>query len=241
MRPFIEHIVEPTRLLLYWQAEESGTRSRYRVGELVKCEDGNIILKYDHGGDEFEQAKRLNFKGYPAFKLDKTEHSHQVQEAFMRRLPPRSRRDFARYIELKGISPTAEISDFALLGYSGAKLPNDGFELMHPFDEPPREFEFVLEVAGFRHESEISPDSLMLGSLIQFRAEPMNQYDSQAIRVEHNGSKLGYVARSNLLLMHRMLKQGADIMGEVFHTNGTPERPLVYLMTRIKQRSPTSI
>lgn len=241
MRPFIEHIVEPTRLLLYWQAEESCTRSRYHVGELMKCEDGNIILKYDHGGYEFEQAKRLNFQGHPAFKLDQAEHSHQVQEAFMRRLPPRSRRDFVRYIELKGISSTAEISDFALLGYSGAKLPNDGFELMHPFDEPPREFEFVLEVAGFRHESEISTDSLTLGSLIQFRPEPVNQYDSQAIRVEHNGLKLGYVARSNLPLMHRMLQQGADIMGEVFHTNGTAERPLVYLMTRIKQLSPISV
>ena len=34
-------------------------------------------------------------------------------------------------------------------------------------------------------------------------------------------------------MLHRMLKEGATLEGEVFRTNGTSERPLVYILTRI--------
>lgn len=135
MTRFIEHLVEPQRLLLYWQARESKKRSRYRVGQLVQ-RDGQVVLQYGHG-PEMAKAREMGFEGYPAFPLKQAEHSHQVMEAFKRRLPPRSRQDFSRYLELRAIPADANISDFALLGYSGAKLPNDGFELVHTFDPPP--------------------------------------------------------------------------------------------------------
>ncbi|WP_177313701.1 HipA domain-containing protein [Marinobacter gelidimuriae] len=135
MTRLIEHLVEPQRLLLFWQARESQKRSRYRVGQLVK-QGGHVVLQYSVG-TEMARAKEVGFQGYPAFPLKQVEHRHQVMEAFTRRLPPRTRRDFSRYLELRAIPADADISEFALLGYSGAKLPDDGFELMHPFDEPP--------------------------------------------------------------------------------------------------------
>jgi hypothetical protein len=196
MTRFIEHLVEPQRLLLYWQARESKKRSRYRVGQLV-MKGGQVVLQYDHG-PEMAEAKQMGFEGYPAFPLKQVEHSHQVMEAFKRRLPPRSRGDFSRYLELRAIQADAEISDFALLGYSGAKLPNDGFELVHPFDDPPEAFEVLLEVAGFRHEAELDASELNKGDPVQFVPEPENPVDTQAIRMESAGRKLGYVPRGHL-------------------------------------------
>ncbi|BCB09488.1 hypothetical protein HHSLTHF2_33780 [Vreelandella venusta] len=232
MTRLIEHLVEPHRLLLYWQARESEKRSRYLVGELAKRED-KVVLVYDLDNSELAAAKLLGFRGYPAFPMKQAEHSHQVLEAFTRRLPPRSRRDFRRYLELRAIPGNANISDFALLGYSGAKLPNDGFELVHPFDNPPEAFEVLIEIAGFRHESQIEITDIQVGSSVQFVVEPKNPVDAGAIRIESAGRKLGYVPRGHLDMLHRMLKEGAILGGEVFRTNGTSERPLVYVLTRI--------
>ncbi|MBE0490563.1 MAG: HIRAN domain-containing protein [Halomonas sp.] len=232
MTRFIEHLVEPQRLLLFWQARESKKRSRYRVGQLV-MKGGQVALQYDHG-PEMAEAKQMGFEGYPAFPLKQVEHSHQVMEAFKRRLPPRSRGDFSRYLELRALPADAEISDFALLGYSGAKLPNDGFELVHPFDDPPEAFEVLLEVAGFRHEAELDASELNKGDSVQFVPEPENPVDAQAIRMESALRKLGYVPRGHLDMLHRMLDQGAALDGEVFRINGSLERPLVYVLTRIR-------
>ncbi|HBP40998.1 MAG: HIRAN domain-containing protein [Vreelandella alkaliphila] len=232
MTRLIEHLVEPHRLLLYWQARESTSRSRYLVGELIK-RDGKVVLLYDLNSSEMVEAKRMGFRGYPAFPLKKTEYSNQVLEAFTRRLPPRSRRDFGRYLELRAIPANATISDFALLGYSGAKLPNDGFEVVHPFDNPPEAFEVLIEIAGFRHESQLEITDLQVGGSIQFLPEPENPVDTGAICIASAGHKLGYVPRGHLDMLHRMLAEGAILEGEVFRTNGTSERPLVYVLTRI--------
>lgn len=232
MNRFIEHFVEPHRLLLYWQAQDSATRSRYYVGQLTR-QNGKVALKYDSQGTEFAEASALGFQGYPAFDLRQTVHDHQVLEAFMRRLPPRSRQDFGRYLELRGIPRGVQIDDFTLLGYTGAKLPNDGFELVHPFDDAPNQFEFLLEVAGFRHKSQISVEQLSDGDSVQYIAEPDNKWDSKAVRLEVGGNTLGYVPRGHLSMLHRMWENGAQVEGEVFRVNGTARRPLVYVLTRI--------
>lgn len=232
MPHFIEHLVEPERLLLYWQARESQQRKRYCVGQLV-TKDGQVVLQYAND-TEAAEAKEMGFEGYPAFPLKTKEHHHQVLEAFKRRLPPRSRGDFSRYLTLRAIPAEAEISNFALLGYSGAKLPNDGFELVHPFDDPPKAFEVLLEVAGFRHEANLDVVELNVGDPVQFEREPENQFDGLAIRVESSGKKLGYVPRGHLDMLHRMLDKGAVLNGEVFRINGSSERPLVYVLTRIR-------
>lgn len=231
MTRFIEHLVEPQRLLLCWQAHESKKRSRFHVGQLVK-QDDLVVLQYSDD-DEMAQAKAAGFRGYPAFPLKQLLHSHQVMEAFTRRLPPRNRRDFAHYLKLRALPENAKVSDFALLGYTGAKLPDDGFELVHPFDAPPPVFEVLIEVAGFRYEAEVAVETLQAGDSIQFAEEPENCIDPEAIRMEYKSQKLGYVPRGHLTMLHRMLSEGAKLEGEIFRINGTSARPLVYVLTQV--------
>lgn len=234
---YIEHLIEPDRLLLSWQAQESKNRSRYVVGELIRKE-GKVVLNYFDGTDDFKQARQHGFSGHPAFQIRKAGKAYdsQVLEAFIRRLPPRSRSDFYRYLELRGLNPDAEISDFALLGYVGARLPDDGFELVHPFDNASEPFEFITEVAGFRHESKIVADEVAVDASVQFIPEPDNDYDSKAIRIEMNGHKLGYVDRGRLDLFHRLLNTGHSINGKVMRKNGTAKRPLIYIFTTVSSK-----
>jgi len=49
------------------------------------------------------------------------------------------------------LKPDIHLSNFALLGYPGAKLPSDGFSIIHPFNDAKSEVELILEAAGFRH------------------------------------------------------------------------------------------
>lgn len=246
MTRFIEHIIEPRRLLLCWQARDSQNRSRYVVGELVQREK-SVTLRYFTDSPEFKDALNHGFVGYPAFPVRGGDvHTGQVLEAFTRRLPPRNRRDFSRYLEMRGISPDTQISDFALLGYTGAKLPNDGFEIVHTFEHAGEQFEFVLEVAGFRHESTIPAAQIEVGERVTFHPEPENKFDRNAIRIELHGTKIGYVARGHAPIIRNFLNQGAEINGEIFRKNGTAERPLIYIFTQLtltdygQYRSPES-
>ena len=234
---YIEHLIEPDRLLLSWQALDSKNRSRYVVGELVR-KDGKVVLNYFNNSEDFKKACQHGFSGHPAFRIkdEGQVYDNKVLEAFARRLPPRSRSDFYRYMQLRGLNPDTEISDFALLGYVGARLPDDGFELVHPFDNAVQPFEFITEVAGFRHESEVTPEDIAIDAPVRFVPEPENDYDSYAIRIEMKGLKLGYVDRGRLALFHRLLNAGHRITGSIMRKNGTESRPLIYIFTSVSAR-----
>jgi len=115
---FIRHIVEPTQLLLAWQSSNEEYRSRYIVAELNLIES-EVNLRYLINTKDFRKAQTKGFEGYPAFQ-DFNKIHHNVLDAFMRRLPPRIRGDFSQYMEGFMLKPDTKLTDFALLGYSGA-------------------------------------------------------------------------------------------------------------------------
>lgn len=231
---FIEHLIEPERLLLSWQAQDSTKRSRFIVGELVR-KSNNFILNYFKDSPDYMEATQHGFIGYPAFSRSQySSYDNQVLEAFTRRLPPRNRKDFYRYLEIRGINPDSNISNFALLGYTGAKLPDDGFELVHPFENVTTTFELITEIAGFRHNSVLLPDEINLGDTVNFIPEPNNEFDHQAIRIELNKKKLGYIDRGRLNFLQSYIDSGCDISATIYRKNGTPERPLIYIYITVQ-------
>lgn len=146
---FIKHIIEPNRLLLAWQSPEEQCRTRYIVAEL-NATGTDISLTYLPQTKDNQEAQNKGFDSYPAFPSTNALH-HNVLDAFMCRLPPRTRGDFTQYLEGLRLKPDAKLSDFALLGYSGAKLPSDGFSIIHPFSHVDGACELLLEAAGYRH------------------------------------------------------------------------------------------
>jgi len=228
----IKHIVEPEGLLLTWQ--DPASRQRFVVGELLREKTG-ICFRYLHGPD-LEQAREHGFKGYFAFRDMRTEYRLGVMESFMTRLPPRSREDFGKFLEYWNIDPDAEISDFALLGYTGAALPRDGFRFLPVFPKNVEELTFIIEVAGHRYSG--SPAAV--GEAVCFRHENENRADPQAVAVLAGVSdrmrRIGYVMRGLNTQFIAWLETG-EALGRIVRINGTRERPLVLVRVEFHRRT----
>lgn len=227
----ISHIVEPDRLLLTWQGQEGSSRARRVVGELRRNADG-VSFHYLRATPDFEAAQNEGFQGFPAFKVDDRIHVSDVLEAFLRRLPPRTRSDFGEYLRQQRIDPFTEISDFALLGYTAARLPGDSFALVHTFDEASGPFEFVTEVAGFRYASSLGVEAVHVGTPVTFQPEPSNRVDPKAIRVMYGPEVLGYVNRCQTGMFARHLAE-RSISAVVDRVNGRPDRASIYLFVKV--------
>lgn len=226
----IEHIIEPQKLLLAWQSSDESHRARYIVAELNRMEeDANLI--YLVNTEDFRKAQLHGFQSYPAFQDTHKIHDH-VLDSFMRRLPPRTRGDFSLYLEGLRLSPNAQFSDFALLGYSSAKLLSDGFSIIHPFNKVNGPCELLLEVAGYRHQKH--KNEIKIGDIVSFEKEESNNVtQEEAIRILVNKEPIGYVNRGLLPAFFDWINNNRIGNAWVEKTNGTPEQPIIYLYVKI--------
>jgi hypothetical protein len=231
----IEHLVEPTRLWLSWQPTAPNTARRRRIVAEIVLVEGEPVFRYLNQTRDYQLAKEEGFQGYPAFNRSEDEHRRGVLEALMRRLPSRKRRDFSEYLEKHRLPSDFAGSDMALLGYTGAKLPGDGFELCPDLSQASLPIETLIEVAGFwRHG--IPVETVGLGDEVQLIPEPENDVDTGAVAVFHRGRRIGYVPTPMLTAVHRWIKQG-QITAHVDRLNGKPERPLVYVFIEVAPRA----
>ncbi|MHC4084179.1 MAG: HIRAN domain-containing protein [Planctomycetota bacterium] len=229
----IEHLVEPDRLLLSWQTKTAINRQGMFVAELIRG-GGEADLVYLKESEDFLRAQSLEFEGYPGFAIEKEFHKN-VLTSFMKRLPPRSRRDFGRFLDALRIKSDAEISDFALLGYSGAKLPDDDFTVIHPFENASPPFELLLPVQGYRYYKDQLPlADLSTDMQAGFETEPDNPWDPEAIKIVINNVRVGYVSRGLTGSFHEWMQAGLTISAYVERINGTEENPETYLYVSVK-------
>ena len=179
--------------MLVWQAPDGSDRSLLPVGELRE-QDSVVTFRYLTSSEDFRKAKELGFVGYPAFRKFEGVYTDGVMDSFLRRLPPRSRGDFSKFLAQWCLPATATLSDFALLAYAGGKLPSDGFSVLWPLDDIKAPGEILLEVAGFRYQG-VRLDELSVGMPVSFVSEPENPMDALALSVEVAGRRIGYVKR----------------------------------------------
>lgn len=230
---FIEHVFSPTRLLLAWQAPEGTDRIQRVVGEL-RLVDGMVSFRYLSDSEDFREARKLGFVCHPAFRKLDREYTDGVMSAFQRRIPARSRGDFAEYLEPLRLRPSADLSEFRLLAYSGAKLPTDGFSLVWPLAEVYAPGEVLLEVAGFRYQG-VAIGDLAVGDLVQFRQEPENFVDPRALRIEAGGRRIGYVKRLQRDAVSHWLDH-YEIDATIERINRNAEHPRIFVFCALSER-----
>lgn len=232
----IEHVAEPKRLWLSWQPSDHtvGEKRRRRVVAEIVQENGDVVFRYLNQTPDYQAAKAEGFQGYPAFSRSRDEHRQGVLDAFLRRLPSRKRGDFAEYLEKYRLPSDFSGSDLALLGYTGAKLPGDGFELCPDLTNAPLPLETVMEVAGFWRQ-DVPSSEINIGDEVQLIPEPSNTADTKAVAVSLHGRRIGYVPVPMLPAVHLWLKNG-HVEGHIDRLNGKPERPLVYLFIEVLLR-----
>ncbi|MBN1807339.1 MAG: HIRAN domain-containing protein, partial [Sedimentisphaerales bacterium] len=194
-------------------------------------------LVYLKGEGDFSKAQSLGFNGYPGFDIKVNIHKN-VLTSFMKRLPPRSRGDYIRFLDALRIKPEAKdkISDFALLGYSGAKLPDDDFTVIHPFENASVPFELMLPVEGYQHyQDELPLTELSTDMPADFEAERDNPRDPEAIKIIIDGVKVGYVCRGLNASFQQWMQSGLTISAFVERINGTGQDPKIYLYVSVKK------
>lgn len=245
----LHHIIEPKRLLMVWQTlsrdtEENtskpqvGTGKRYIVGEVLRENDDTVALHYLKNSRDFQDAQACGFEGYPAFSIDHEIHRTNVMDALERRIPPRERTDFKDFLRYHRIAPEEgqNISEFALLGYTGAKLPGDGFSFVHTFEEASTPCEITTEVAGFRHYTGmdlLSQPNGLLGMPVRFKTEPENRFDPNAVAITTlTGEPLGHINRAQTPVFNRWLHHN-HLEGTVERVNGKIDRPSVLLFVEV--------
>jgi hypothetical protein len=189
---------------------------------------GRVVFHYLKDTEDFLAAEAAGFKGFPAFRMGDTETRHGVLESLMRRLPPRNREDFADYLRLHGLVAPFKLSDLALLGYTGARLPSDGFALVPEFPLDAGPCDYVMEVAGTRHVLKGELFSLHVGDPVSIQADPENEVESDALAVVHHGQRIGYVNRALKGMFHCWLRSGR-MTATIARQNGKPHRPLVFV------------
>ena len=148
--------------------------------------EGQIVFRYLKHTLDFDEACKAGFKGFPAFHLkDKNDNEvHQgVIESLMRRLPPRKREDFADFLAQHRLPSPFNNSDMALLGYTGARLPSDGFALVPDFSECEVPCDYLMEVAGLRHILGTDVSNIHLDDPVEFAIDQDNPVDQDALLV----------------------------------------------------------
>lgn len=233
----LQHIVEPERLLLTWQPtdESSPNRTRRIVGEICQTPNGQAVFRYLIGSHDFQAAQMDGFKGFPAFPLKEKEPEtdQNVIESLMRRLPSRKREDFSDYLARHSLPAPFDYSDFALLGYTGAKLPSDGFSLVPVFPEDAVPCDYLTEVAGLRHVFDGTIETIQKGDPVFFEVDSDNPIDQDALAVIHQGRRVGYINRAFRQTVHRWV-HSHQVSAWVDRLNGKPERRLIYVRFSIR-------
>lgn len=242
VKVWFENPAEPARLVLAWQAPDGvQDRRRWQVGQLER-KALDVQFRYFEGiefeaansGRSVDDLRKQGFVSFPAFDYAPGRvFSDRVMETFSRRIPPRSRADFSRYLEYFSIDANQAVSELALFAITEARLPGDGFSLVDPLDPALESGEVSFEIAGFRHEaSGIVPE---VGQSLRLCPEPNNVHDENAVQVFLGEQRIGYVNRIQAPVVGRWLDE-RDLDCVVLRFNGRPGSPRAYGLIRLFPR-----
>lgn len=243
MTNWIERVAIPRSLFLAWQApDNAGDRRRWAVG-MLEAREAGWRLRYLQAGAEFESHNpgktfddllALGYQGYPAFPIRHQEHTEGVEEALMRRLPPRTRSDVLLYREQFRIPAELPLSNLELLAATEAKLPSDGFSVVNRLDPTQEACDLYLEVAGFRYyRDEAAEARIDIGVRVDLVPEPENPHDNKAVKVIARGRKIGNINRLQAPSFLQWL-DSRRVTAEIERLNGKADKPRAFLFIRVR-------
>lgn len=223
----IENSIYVNTLFLTWQSNKD-RNERHLVGALKRLDSG-FEFSYLVETPDYNDALVKGFQGYPAFPLNKGPFTNDVMATFMKRLPPRSRRDFRKYLVNHHLPETFDGSDFDLIAHTGVQLPSDGFDLIPNLEEAEVPFDYLMQVAGTRHYLTYEQASKIdLYSVVELKLEDDNKFDCYAVAVLVDGVVIGYVNKLFCATVRKLMER--NLKCYIAQISGTLERPLIYVM-----------
>jgi hypothetical protein len=226
---YISNIVQSEFIYLIWKSPKG---NRFPVGKLYRNDRFEYIAKHS--------AYEAGFTCYAAFAIfteaPLIEYSEPIK-VFSRRLPPKSRSDYGKFLALYGLDHTLDavknISDFDLLAYTGAHLTDNPFSFANPFKDCKPPFQFVMQAAAFERYGVNFNNNDLLEQSLSLCPEPENPKDKEAISVKFGEEKIAYISRSYTEAFHEWLIHGFNIDLTVFRINGADEHRYLYLFVSV--------
>lgn len=227
----IDHIFEPNRLLLVWTSATEGVpRNRRVIGELVR-NDNTYSFRYLKDTPDYHAAVNEGFISFPAFTINGSDAFDNALAPFMSRMPPRKRQDFSKYLAQYGLPSNFDGSDFSLLGYTGARLASDRFELCPDLSSAVAPIDIVLDVSGTEYNKVAHKISDEMH--VDFVPEPDNLYDQNAIAVMTVHGRIGYVSRALSQGFGQLLSH-SKVSGTILSVGETDERVKILVLASFK-------
>jgi hypothetical protein len=235
----INKIIEPQRVLVIWQAPDKAsqkpTGTRFVVGEITRV-NGEARLRYFDNA-EVKEAETFGFTGLTSYPYESNrEYVGNLEDVLSKRLPPETRTDYADYLQSYRLPPNLQnINPITLLAYTTGKLAGDGFTFFHTFEEASPPFDFMFEIAGFRHNglNEFPNPALLQDNDVNFVHECNNQHDNGAIAVFCQEKRLGYIPKG-LAEIVKTLMEKYKISASIERINGTTERPSILVFVEVR-------
>lgn len=229
----VQHIYEPSRLILTWRSHMQGTSSKYfPVAELVRT-GSQAVFKYLRDTEEFTQATKNGFLGFPGVSQANGTNDNAL-DLFIRRLPPDTREDYHLYLKQNRLPESFSGSTFALLGYTGGRLASDSFVLVPDVAQITAPADLLLDIHGLAyHLQKDEIKKIAEGSVLTFCHEADNEHDANAVAIYLNEHRLGYVSRVISADFQRLMET-FQVKGVVAKTIVTPYANRIVMLVSIR-------
>jgi hypothetical protein len=191
-------------------------------------------FRYLKGTNDFRLALEEGFHEFPAFADAKNEVSKLgALDVFVRRLPPRKREDFQEYLTQYNLPTDFAGSSFALLAYTGARLPSDTFELCPDLSDAKAPLDLVIEIAGLNHHMD-NDTSFSENDIVDFDKDPNNEHDPLAVKVLHKGKHVGFINKA-LAPSFATLMDSGNVSGSVIKFSNNKGKPRLLVLVKYTQ------
>lgn len=193
-------------IYLAWQ--DQTTRGWHVIGQLLRTNEG-YEFRYTNGVKNI-----LSFSALPSMpQHDGIYRSTELFSLFKNRLMPRSRPDYADYMNWLGINPEDPIDELEALAVSGGERETDFFRIIPvPEKNANGDYSFKFFVNGMSHASEEAinrVNALHNGDRLYLMHDFQNEKDKLAIafRTEDPPCLIGYIPAYFTKVIHTMVNE----------------------------------
>ena len=208
-------------IYLCWRKGQSSRR--FIVGILKETSDNKYVFNYLP--TEIEKARKEGFSPYTEFPEIHQEYNSNVVDIFAQRLIKSVRPDIQSFYDFWEIDKDSIEDKFYLLGHTQGLLPTDNFEFLADYKPMPG-LHFLTDLAGLSH-LQISPDEVHKGDVLTFKTEPENEFDKEAVFVEKEGKKIGYIKKIHCRLFYKPGAEHIKLQIKAIEKNGVVKRIFV--------------
>lgn len=206
------------QIYLSWRKGQ-GSR-RHIVGLLKQLTDGRFVFNYDRA--QVEKAAVDGFTTYTEFSDLTKEYNSNVLDVFAQRLIKTERPDVQNFYRFWEIEPQYQEDKFYLLGHTQGLLPTDNFEFLADYNIVDG-LHFLTELAGLSN-LQLPSGALTIGDVLQFKTEPTNQYDPEAVMVLKDNKLIGYIKKVHSKIFYKAGAEKLKLTVKAVDKNGIIKR-----------------